>query len=298
MKFLFSQGFVAASNIRLYLIIVGNQPNAKPYNHGSNFSSTYRRISIAFSQSGIDFSLVLAIILLAPLLLQRIKIPGIIGLIISGIIIGPDGFNILEQNEFVDIFSTIGLLYIMFIAGLELDLNQFKTHRNKSIVFGIYTFIIPLGIGFPLCYYVLSMWDSNFDFAASLLVASMFATHTLLTYPLVSKLGISKDKAVAITVGGTILTDTAVLILLAIILGSHTGGLTQEFWIRLIISFILYSLIMFILFPWLQNGFSENWKVKNIRTTSSCYPLCFSLLSWQKLPAWNRLSEHLPPDWH
>src|SRR5690554_521221 len=201
------------------------------------------------------FSLILAIILLLPLLLQRIRIPGIIGLIVAGIIIGPKGFHILEDSAFVQIFSTIGLLYIMFIAGLELDLNQFKTHRNKSIVFGIYTFIIPLGIGFPLCYYVLSMWDSNFDFAASLLVASMFATHTLLTYPLVSRLGISKDKAVAITVGGTILTDTAVLILLAIILGSHTGGLTQEFWIRLIISFILYSLIMFMLVPLVAKWF-------------------------------------------
>ncbi|HZW77663.1 MAG TPA: cation:proton antiporter [Flavobacteriaceae bacterium] len=201
------------------------------------------------------FSLVLAIILLAPILLQRIKIPGIIGLIISGILIGPEGFNILEKNEFVDIFSTIGLLYIMFIAGLELDLNQFKANRNRSILFGVYTFIIPLALGFPLCYYILSMWDPEFDFAASLLVASMFATHTLLTYPIVSKLGISKDKSVAVTVGGTILTDTAVLILLAIILGSHQGGLTQEFWIRLAISLILYSAIMFVVVPRIAKWF-------------------------------------------
>src|SRR5690625_225354 len=137
----------------------------------------------------------------------------------------------------------------MFIAGLELDLNLFKANRNKSIAFGALTFFIPLGLGFPIFYYLLHPIDPNIDMNASLLIASMFATHTLLTYPLVSKLGISKDKAVAITVGGTILTDTAVLILLAIILGSHTGGLTQEFWIRLIISFILYSLIMFMLVP-------------------------------------------------
>lgn len=195
------------------------------------------------------FSLILFIILLAPLLLQRIRIPGIIGLIIAGIIIGPKGLYVLEDNEFVKIFSTIGLLYIMFIAGLELDLNQFKVNRNKSIVFGVFTFAIPLGIGFPLCYYFLSIWDANFDFAASLLVASMFATHTLLTYPIVSKFGISKDKAVAVSVGGTILTDTAVLIILAVILGSHSGGLSQEFWIRLVISLILYSLVMFLVIP-------------------------------------------------
>lgn len=201
------------------------------------------------------FSLILFIILLAPLILQRIRIPGIIGLILSGIIIGPEGFNILAKNEFVDIFSTIGLLYIMFIAGLELDLNQFKANRNKSILFGFFTFIIPLGIGLPLCYYVLSIWDPNFDFAASLLVASMFATHTLVTYPIVSKLGISKNAAVAVTVGGTILTDTAVLIILAVILGMHNGGLTQEFWIRLTISLVIYSAFMFMVIPRIAKWF-------------------------------------------
>lgn len=211
--------------------------------------------SLPLSHPVLIFSLILFIILLAPILLQRIRIPGIIGLIVAGILIGPKGFYILEDNEFTQIFSTIGLLYIMFIAGLELDLNQFKANRNKSIIFGAFTFIIPLAIGFPLCYYVLSIWDGNFDFNASLLVASMFATHTLLTYPIVSKLGISKDKAVAVSVGGTILTDTAVLIILAVILGSHNGGLSQEFWIRLGISLVLYSLVMFILIPRIAKWF-------------------------------------------
>lgn len=196
------------------------------------------------------FSLILFIILLAPVVLQRIRIPGIIGLIVSGIIIGPAGLNILGDSLFVDIFSTIGLLYIMFIAGLELDLNEFKAHRNKSILFGFLTFSIPFGIGFPVCYYVL-----GFDFNASLLTSSMFATHTLVTYPIVSKLGVSKNVAVAITVGGTILTDTAVLILLAVILGAHNGGLTQEFWIRLGISLILFSVFMFLVIPKIAKWF-------------------------------------------
>lgn len=196
------------------------------------------------------FSLILAIILLAPILLQRIRVPGIIGLIVSGILIGPSGLNILGQSLFVDVFSTIGLLYIMFIAGLELDLNEFKAHRNKSILFGFLTFSIPLAIGFPVCYYLLS-----FDFNASLLTSSMFATHTLVTYPIVSKLGVSKNIAVAITVGGTILTDTAVLIMLAIILGAHDGGLTQEFWIRLGISLVLFSAFMFLVIPRIAKWF-------------------------------------------
>lgn len=196
------------------------------------------------------FSLVLFIILLAPIVLNRIRIPGIIGLIVSGIIIGPEGLNLLEDSLFVDVFSTIGLLYIMFMAGLELDLNEFKATKNKSIIFGFLTFSIPLALGFPVCHYLL-----GFDVNASLLTASMFATHTLVTYPIVSKLGVSKNIAVAITVGGTILTDTAVLILLAVILGSHTGGLTQEFWIRLGVSLILFSAFMFLVIPRIAKWF-------------------------------------------
>ncbi|WP_086477826.1 cation:proton antiporter [Arenibacter amylolyticus] len=196
------------------------------------------------------FSLILLIILLAPVILQRIRIPGIIGLIISGIIIGPAGLNILEKSLFVDVFSTIGLLYIMFIAGLELDLNEFKVTRNKSVLFGILTFTIPIAIGFPVCHYLL-----GFDVNASLLTSSMFATHTLVTYPIVSRLGVSKNIAVAITVGGTILTDTAVLILLAVILGAHQGGLTQEFWIRLAISLVLFSAFMFLVIPRIAKWF-------------------------------------------
>src|SRR5690606_26701246 len=157
------------------------------------FSQLSHEFELPLHNPVLIFSLVLLIILLAPILLKRLNIPGIIGLIISGVIIGPYGFNILEQNSAVDLFSTIGLLYIMFIAGLELDLNEFKAHRNKSLLFGLFTFVIPIVIGFPVCYYLL-----NYDFNASLLTASMFATHTLVAYPIVSKLGIAKNQAVAI----------------------------------------------------------------------------------------------------
>lgn len=204
----------------------------------------------------IIFSLILFIILIIPNILNKVKIPGIIGLIIAGIVIGPKGLNFfIEEDSFVEIFSTIGLLYIMFIAGLELDLNQFKANRNKSIAFGFLTFIIPLGLGFPIFYYLLHPIDPNIDLNASLLIASMFATHTLLTYPIVSKMGISKNRAVAITVGGTILTDTAVLLLLAVIVGNHHGGLSKEFWIQLVISLILFSAIMFLVMPRIAKWF-------------------------------------------
>ena len=199
-----------------------------------------------FQNPVLVFSLVLFIILLSPILLRKLKIPGIIGLIISGVIIGPHGINFLEQNSAVKLFSTIGLLYIMFIAGLELDLKEFQRNRNKSLVFGFLTFIIPLTIGLPVCYYFL-----NYGFTASLLISSMFSTHTMVSYPIVSKFGISKNEAVAITVGGTILTDTAVLILLAIIMSSNSGdgGLSMAFWIRLVTSLAVFSGIMFWIIP-------------------------------------------------
>lgn len=199
------------------------------------------------------FSLILMIILLAPLILKRMSIPGIIGLIISGVVIGPHGFGVLENDSAIKLFSTIGLLYIMFIAGLELDMNQFKVNRNKSLAFGFFTFIIPLAIGFPVCYYLL-----EYNFNASFLTASMFATHTLVAYPIVSKFGISKNQAVAISVGGTILTDTAVLIILAVIMGNHTGTLDQQFWIRLGVSLTLFAFIMFYIIPKIAKWFFSN----------------------------------------
>ncbi|GAB2762380.1 cation:proton antiporter [Actinomadura fibrosa] len=196
------------------------------------------------------FALILLIILISPIALKRLNIPGIIVLIISGIIIGPFGFGILEKSSAIDLFSTIGLLYIMFIAGLELDMNQFKANRNKSFLFGFFTFILPLTIGFPVCFYLL-----GYDFNASFLTASMFATHTLLTYPIVSRLKVSKNEAVAITVGGTILTDTAVLIILAVIMGNHEGTLNVAFWQRLIISLAIFSSIIFLVVPRIAKWF-------------------------------------------
>ena len=214
------------------------------------FSHLYHELDLPLTNPVLIFSLILFIILLAPMLLKRLNMPGIIGLIISGILIGPHGLNILNKSSAVDLFSTIGLLYIMFIAGLDLDMNEFRVHRNKSLIFGFFTFIIPLAIGFPVCRYYL-----GYDFDAALLTASMFSTHTLVAYPIVSKLGVSKNQAVAVAVGGTILTDTAVLILLAIIMGKHAGSLDGGFWLRLGGSLAIFSAVMFLLIPRIAKWF-------------------------------------------
>lgn len=201
------------------------------------------------------FSLLLFIILLSPILLRKVRIPSIIGLIISGMIIGPNGLRLIgektmESEGSIKLFATIGLLYIMFIAGLELDLNQFRKYLKKSITFGVLTFALPLFLGYPICYYVLHLSPM-----ASLLTASMFATHTLVAYPIISKYGLSKHSSVAITVGGTILTDTAVLIILAIISSSTKGNLDFAFWVRLITSLTIFSFIMFFIIPKIARWF-------------------------------------------
>lgn len=199
------------------------------------------------------FAILLAVVLFVPIILKRINVPSIIGLIIAGVIIGPYGLNLIDnQHQGVSMFSTIGLLYIMFIVGLELDLNEFLANKNKSIVFGIFTFIVPISIGFPVCHYLL-----GYDFNASFLTASMFATHTLVTYPIVSRLGVAKNQAVAITVGGTILTDTAVLIILALILSSTDGGFNAMFLIKLLISLVIFTAIVFLVIPRIAKWFFQ-----------------------------------------
>ena len=214
------------------------------------FNQLFHEFHLPLTNPVLVFSVVLFIILMSPILLRKLNIPGIIGLIISGVIIGPHGLNVLEKNAAVDLFSTIGLLYIMFIAGLELDMHEFRIHRKKSFVFGFFTFAVPLAIGYPVCRYLL-----EFDFNASFLTASMFATHTLVAYPIVSKFNLTKIPAVAVGVGGTILTDTAVLIILAVILGNADGSLNYAFWLQLGISLIIFLVIMFAIIPRIAKWF-------------------------------------------
>ncbi|WP_194778228.1 cation:proton antiporter [Pararhodonellum marinum] len=190
------------------------------------------------------FSVILFIILFAPILLNKIKIPQLIGLIIAGAILGPNGFHILERDSSVILFGTVGLLYIMFLAGLEIDMADFKKNSGKSVVFGLYTFLIPMILGTAVGIYVL-----GFGVPTSVLLASMFASHTLIAYPIISKMGVIKNKAVNITVGGTMITDTLALLVLAVIAGMYKGELTNDFWIRLGVSVTIFALVVSLLFP-------------------------------------------------
>ena len=182
----------------------------------------------------LKFLLILLIILFAPLLLNRLRIPHLLGLIIAGAIVGPFGFNLMERDSSIILSGTAGLLYIMFLAGLEIDHDDFKKNSRKSLVFGMYTFLIPMTLGIITGVYIL-----QFSLISSVLLASMFASHTLIAYPIISKLGITKDKSVTITVGGTMITDMLALLVLTVIVGMATGVIGEHFWTRLSISIVI-----------------------------------------------------------
>jgi Kef-type K+ transport system membrane component KefB len=132
------------------------------------------------------------------------------------------------RDSSIILFGTVGLLYIMFLAGLEIDMVQFKKNSFKSIVFGLYTFSIPMLLGTVVSYYLLHL-----SMITSVLLASMFTSHTLIAYPIISKLGITKNRAVNVAVGGTVITDTLALLVLAIIVGMANGKVNEQFWLRL-----------------------------------------------------------------
>ena len=209
----------------------------------------------------LKFLLILLIILAAPLLLNKLRIPHLLGLIIAGAIIGPHGFNLVLRDSSIILSGTAGLLYIMFLAGLEIDMADFKRNSTKSLAFGMYTFLIPMILGTAV-----GIWVLRFNVLTSVLLASMFASHTLIAYPIISKLGISKNKAVSITVGGTMITDTLALLVLTIMVGMATGQVNDMFWIRLGVSILIFALIVLFGFP-----FIGRWFFKHVHDNISQY---------------------------
>lgn len=201
-------------------------------------------ITLPFTNPVLIFSVILFIILFAPLLLHRFRIPDIVGLIIAGAVIGPYGLHIMDRDSSIVLFGTVGLLYIMFVAGLEIDMADFKKNSKRGLAFGLYTFFIPMILGTFAGVYLL-----DFSYPTSILVASMFASHTLVTYPIVSKYGITKNRAVNVTIGGTVVTCLLALLVLAVIVGMSTGELTQGFWIRLGVSTVVFAFIVLWGFP-------------------------------------------------
>ncbi|MBM4764640.1 cation:proton antiporter [Bacillus sp. B15-48] len=217
-------------------------------------------IRLPIEEPVIIFAIAMVIFFFAPLLMKKLKIPGIIGPILAGVIIGPNGFHLIERDETIVLLGTIGLLFIIFIAGLEIDIDGFKRYRNRSILFGSISFTLPflLGTGVGLLF--------DYSLLASILLGSILGSHTLLAYPIASRLGIAKNKAVTTAVGGTLLTDTFALLFLAVVTGAAAGQLSIEFWIKMIVSLSIFVFIILWGTPILSRWYfrnSENEGVMN-----------------------------------
>ena len=155
------------------------------------------------------FLIVLAIILFAPILLNKLKIPHIIGMIVAGVVVGPYGFNILDNDSSFAIFGQVGLLYLMFLAGLEIDMYHLRLNLKRGLVFGLLTLVVPLALGVLTSVYILGL-----DILTSMLLGAMYASHTLLSYPVAARLGITKAPAVLIAIVGTIIAVVGALLVL------------------------------------------------------------------------------------
>lgn len=211
-------------------------------------------LTLPISNPVLIFFIVLAIILLAPILLNRFRIPHIIGLIIAGIIVGPHGFNLLARDSSFEIFGNVGILYLMFLAGLEMDIFSLRRNRKPGLVFGLYTFGLPMIIGTVASHYLLQL-----DWATSLLLSSMFASHTLISYPIVSRYGLSRYAPVTVAVAGTIFAIIGALVVFSIITGIHSGDMSAAYWLRLIGYVGAYILFILYVYPRLSRWFFKTY---------------------------------------
>lgn len=201
------------------------------------------------------FTVLIGIILLSPFLFRLIKIPDVASFIIMGVLVGPYGFNILSRDSSIELLGTVGLLYIMFMAGLELDPEKLTTSRKNSIIFGLATFLLPFVLGLLVSKTILQL-ESH----ATLLVSIMFSTHTLVAYPIVRKLGVNQDVSVLTAVGGTIITDTLVLMILSIVAQNFQGNSVSFEVMKLMIYFGIYTVFVFYSFPKIARWFFNHIK--------------------------------------
>jgi Kef-type K+ transport system membrane component KefB/mannitol/fructose-specific phosphotransferase system IIA component (Ntr-type) len=200
------------------------------------------------------FASVMFLLALVPIIADWLKAPRIVFYIIGGAIAGPHVLNFLHRDETMVLLGTIGLLYLIFLAGLQLDLNKFIKHKYQSLSFGFITFLLPFMIGTGV-----GLW-LEYSLFTSLLLASLFASHTLVAYPILSRLGIVKNQAMTSAVGGIIVTDPGALLVLAVVVGAYSGDISMNFWFMLSFSVIVYLLILYFIVPVIGQWFFRNSK--------------------------------------
>lgn len=200
-------------------------------------------------------TIVIGIIWFVPIVCRKIHVPSIVGFILAGIVIGPSVLNMVGENSTIKILGSLGMLYIMFQSGSEIDINDFKQYKYRSLFFGLCTFFIPLGLGVLTSRYLL-----DFNWTSSLLLGAMYGSHTLMTYPIVSRYGVQKNVAVNITVGATMWAIILSLIVLAVVeQWNNTAQTTLDYIIQLAI-LTLFLLSILWLFPSFARMFFKRYR--------------------------------------
>ena len=193
----------------------------------------------------VTFTILILVSLTIPPIFEKLKLPGLVGLLVAGVVLGTNGFQLLNpDSEIMKLFADIGKIYLMFVAGLEIDLEEFRRTKDRSLGFGFATFAIPLltGTAVGLLF--------GFGLNAAILIGSLLASHTLLGYPIVNRLGVVKNEAVTVTIGATIFTDIAALLVLAICISVHGGEFSPATLIIQLGALAIYSAIVLVGLDW------------------------------------------------
>ena len=210
---------------------------------------------LPISSPTMSFFVVLCIILFAPIIMGKLRIPHIVGMVLAGVAVGPHGFNILANDRSMELFGHVGLYYIMFLAGLEMNMGDFRKNRVRTFAHGILAFVIPMAMGF-----ILNRTALGYGFITSVLLASMYASHTLIAYPTVLRYGLSHQRSVTIAVGATAITDTLTLLVLAIVGGIFKGNITGGFWLLLFAKIAAVFFVIFFIFPRIARFFFRRYE--------------------------------------
>ena len=198
---------------------------------------------------------VLSIVLFAPLLFNKLRMPHIIGMILAGLLIGPNGLNILDHDDSFELFGEVGLFYIMFLASLEINMQEMKQAKGGALLMGLAVFAIPIALGLLANIFILK-YD---NLMTAILLASMYASYTLISYPIVARYGLSRLRCVNFVVGGTVITDTLTLFVLAIIVGMSRGEANVWFVLLMFVKLIAVGAIIIFLFPRIARYFFRNY---------------------------------------
>lgn len=200
------------------------------------------------------FFVVLVIILLAPIIMGKLRIPHIIGMVLAGVAVGKYGFNILVRDDSFELFGKVGLYYIMFLAALEMDVEGVKKNKGRLGVFGALTFVAPFALTF-----VMAEWLLGYSPTASLLLGCIMASNTLIAYPIVSRYGLQRKPSVALSVGSSMLSLLVALVVLAALVASHDGQTGLLFWLWFTAKFALYCGGLALVIPKLTRWFLRRY---------------------------------------